>query len=391
MEFKFEDIKFFQREDYVEGVFLDMFSLKFDNLKKLGNYEVKDKVLNIDISESKSHKFYNMMDKAFDSMTNKFNGKRTIYVHKHSDIPLFGNVGFGIVDRGTSLIEIKPITSCNLKCIYCSIDLDKRPVDFIVEPDYLVEELNKLIELKECNNIEIHIGCQGEPLRYSKLAYLINKIRLNENVKAVSMDTNATMLTTNKIDELIKSGITQFNISLDALDKGIADKLAGIAYNLDHVEKMIEYISKSDVRLLIAPLWVPKINDDEMTKIVEKYHEKADLIGIQKYLKYKQGRIQKEISWDKFFDKLKELEAKFNTKLILDEKDFNIIKTKEMGKPFKKNEIIKAEIVCPNNIANEKIAIARDRTISVKTDKTGMVKLRIIRTKHNIFYGEIIK
>jgi len=389
MKFDFEDIKFIEREANIEGIFLKIYSLKLEGLEKLGKYSIKDGILEIDMSEKKSNKFYNILDKGFMNLTNKLNGKKTIYIHKNSGIPLIGNVSFGIVDRGTNLIEIKPITSCNLDCIYCSINQSKRPVDIVIEADYMVEELNKLIEFKKCDKIEVHIGCNGEPLRYARLSYLVKEIRKNSNVKKVSMDTNATMLTKDKIDELVEAGMTRFNISLDALDQDLAQEIAGKPYNLKHVLNMIDYISTTKSELLIAPVWIPNVNDDEIEKIVEKYHKVANIIGIQKYLKYKLGRIQKEISWNKFFKRLKELEKKYDTKLILDETSFDIVKTKKLPKTFEINQIVDAEIVSENNVEGSKIAVANERTIAVNTNKTGLVKIKITKNKHNIFFGEI--
>jgi len=64
------------------------------------------------------------------------------------EIPLIGLNYFGIVDRNTSLIEVKPSTICNFNCIYCSIDAglsSKKPVEFVIEKDFLIEELEKLV------------------------------------------------------------------------------------------------------------------------------------------------------------------------------------------------------------------------------------------------------
>jgi len=392
MEFKFEDIKFIDKKDYIEGVFLKIYSLKLqkEDLIKLGSFEVKNQALYIDMSEKKISRFYMILDEAFKNLKNKLSNKKTVYIHKNSGIPLFGSVAFGIIDRGTNIIEIKPITSCNLDCIYCSINLKRRPIDFVVEADYLISEINKLIDFKQHDNIEIHIGCQGEPLRYSKLEYLIKNIRNNKKIKRVSMDTNATMLTKDKINNLISAGLTRFNISLNSLNEINSKKIAGGNYNLKHVLNMIDYVSDKDVELIIAPVWVPGVNDEDMELIVSKYCSIAKIIGIQKYLKYKYGKVLKEISWDQFFEKLKEYEQTYNTKLILDETDFDIEKTKTIEKPFRKNEIIEAQVLCDNNVANEKICVSKNWVIVTKTKREGKVKLKITRTKHNIFYGEVI-
>ncbi|HDD34251.1 MAG TPA: radical SAM protein, partial [Thermofilaceae archaeon] len=37
-------------------------------------------------------------------------------------IPLIGHLAFGIVDRGTNLLQIRPTSSCPLSCVFCSVD-----------------------------------------------------------------------------------------------------------------------------------------------------------------------------------------------------------------------------------------------------------------------------
>ena len=63
-----------------------------------------------------------------------------MYIHQNSGIPLIGTNYFGLVDRDTNIIEFKPITSCNIDCIYCSVAQEKRVMDYVVEKDYLVQE-----------------------------------------------------------------------------------------------------------------------------------------------------------------------------------------------------------------------------------------------------------
>lgn len=88
---------------------------------------------------------------------------------------------------------------------------------------------------------------------------------------------------------------------------------------------------------------------------------------------------------------MRELEKKTKTKLIIGPEDFNIQKTKKLPKPFKKGQIIKAGIICPGRIKNEMLAAASDRVISVPNCfKKGIVKIKITRTKHNIFMGRLV-
>ncbi len=387
---------FDKKEDKIRVNFLRLFyfHLQKKELKQIDNFTIqKNSITFKDISQKRAErKFYTLLEKGFKQLKNSLNNKPTIYIHKNSNIPLIGNVAFGLIDRNTNIIEVKPITSCNIKCIYCSVDEDRRPVDFIIEKDYLIEEFKKLVKFKDTNNIEAHIASQGEPLLYTPLTDLIKDLSKLKQVKTISIDTNGTLLTKNKIDELVKAGLTRFNFSINSLDEKIAKKIANTSYNIKKIKELCRYAAKK-TSIIITPVLIPTINEDEMPKIIEFAKEIGADIGIQNFLPYKMGRNPvKPIAFDKFYSKLKEWQDKYKIKLIKSIEDFNITKTKSLSKPFKKGDIIEAEIICPGRLRNERIAVAKDRTISIPNchkDK-GKIRLRITRTKHNIFIGTIL-
>ena len=122
--------------------------------------------------------------------------------------------------------------------------------------------------------------------------------------------------------------------------------------------------------------------------------EKGIFIGIQNFLEYRQGRNPvRELPMKDFFSRLRELETKHGVRLVMDWlHDFRLKSTKGIERPFRKGEVVKALVACDGRFRNEKIAVARDRTISVPNcTKTREIKLRITRTKHNIFVGELMK
>ena len=167
--------------------FLKIFYFEVDKslLAPLGRFKAAgNKIEFSGISDSKAQRKFNMLlSHGFTQLRNRLNNKPTVYIHKNSGIPLIGNVGFGLVDRDTNIIEVKPITGCNLECIYCSVDEDKRPVDFVIEEEYLADEFRKLVLFKEADNIEAHIASQGEPLLYTPLTSLIKDISKIKQVK----------------------------------------------------------------------------------------------------------------------------------------------------------------------------------------------------------------
>ncbi|MBT4440771.1 hypothetical protein HOC98_01565, partial [archaeon] len=40
----------------------------------------------------------------------------------NEDIPLMGCIAFGIIDRGTNLLQVRATSMCNLNCVFCSTD-----------------------------------------------------------------------------------------------------------------------------------------------------------------------------------------------------------------------------------------------------------------------------
>jgi len=386
----FEDLSFNEKGNKIRVNFLRLFyfDLEKGELMNISDFKIEKHSITFENMPEKRarNKFNYILQKGFNNLKNKLNNKKTIYIHKNSGIPLIGNVAFGLIDRGTNIIEVKPITGCNLKCIYCSVDEEKRAVDFIVEEEYLVDEFKKLVEFKGIRNIEAHIASQGEPLLYSPIIKLVRDIASIKEVKTISIDTNGVALSRQLIDQLVDAGLTRFNLSINAFDKGLAQKIACAPYNIDKIKETARYIAKK-TKLIIAPVLIPGVNEQEIPKIIQFCREIGAEIGIQNFLNYRFGKNPvKQMDWDRFYEKLSLWEHKFGLKLLLNESDFSITKTKELPKPFKKGDIIKAQIVCNGRLNREKIAVANNRTISVlNCTKHGNIKIRIKRTKHNIF------
>ena len=397
MKLTFENLYFGDEKEKIKVIFLKIFYFYMDksSLKKISDFKVdKNSITFKDDSEKKvKNKFNILLEKGFSNLKNKMNNKKTIYIHQNSGIPLIGSLYFGIVDKGSSIIEVKPNTSCNLNCIFCSVDegiSSKKITDFVFEKDYLVDGLKRLIEYKG-TKVDICINPHGEPLLYADLVPLINDISKIKNVGIISIITNGTLLTESYIDDLKKAGLTQINLSINSLDPNLAKKIEGTKYyNLNHVKNIINLIRKEKINLVLAPVYLKGINDKEIEKLIEFAKEIDCKILIQNFLINKHGRNPvKGLEMDSFFNMLKNLEIKHKTKLVLG--DCGVIKTKELPLPFKKGDIIKARIVCEGRSKGEKLAVSNNRVISIpKCNKKGIISIRITRDKYNIFYGESV-
>ncbi len=320
------------------------------------------------------------------------------YVSKESGIPILGYNAFGLIDRGTNLIQVRPITGCNLNCIFCSVDEGKfsktRLVDYIVDVDYLLEEFRKIAEFKGYG-VEAHIDGQGEPSLYPYLIDLVRGLREIREVKIISMQTNGILLNENTIDELEKY-MDRINLSISSLSQEVADILYGIRYPLKRVLEIAEYIAGSGIDLHVAPVWIPGYNDKEIPKIIEWALEigagkRFPPLGIQKYIPHKHGRKPKAriMSFREFYDRLRELEKEYGIKLILSPKDFGIEVRKRISHPIRKGDVCSAKIVLPGRMEGEKLCVAKGRLISVFTEKKigEFIGVKIVRDRDGIFSG----
>lgn len=409
MKLAFKDIEFIEKEDRIELIFLREFYTFIDkeDLEEIGQFKVMKNSITIQNKES-AQLFSELLSESFTDLRNRINNNKTIYIHKNSGIPLIGNISFGIVDRGTNIIEVKPITGCNINCVFCSVNeglSSKKLVDFVVEKDYLVQELKKVIEEKELNKekkekqkIDIFINTHGEALIYADLAELIADMRKIKQIGTIALITNGTLLTEELADRLIDAGLTQVNLSINSIDDKTAKRLAGTAhYDIENIKKAAKHIQKK-IRLVIAPVYIKGVNDAEIEKIILFAKEiGCENIGIQNYYRYKGGKkIAKEMKMNEFFQKLEELEKKHKVNLTKIEHTY--FKTKPLRKPFKKGAVVNAEIVCEGRMPDERIAVAENRTSSPRTitlpeckKDHGRVRIKITGDKHNIFYGKTIR
>ncbi len=382
------------------------FDLSFDDLLNIDKDVVVEtkKIIFPNTSEkSADRKFGNLLDKGFKNLRHLLNGKKVLFIDEFSEIPLVGSNEFGIVDRNTNIIELKPLTGCNFNCIYCSVDEGKnnKISDILIDPFYLASESAK-IAANKTHPVEFNIGPHGEPLLYPFMVDLIKELRKIPNCDVISVNTNGSILSKELLDSLKDAGLSRINLSLNSLDKKVLDKLSAVDYPLAHILSMIDYANEIGLPVLIAPLVIPTINDDPvrdiepLVKLAKTIKSPYPTIGFQKFLEYKGGRNPvKEVSFDSFFSLLKPFEEKYDLVLTprTNYNPFNIFEDTKLEKPFKKGSVVKARIVSFGRVPSEKIVVAGDRVITVRGlfKESGFVTVKIIRDKHNIFLAVPLK
>lgn len=324
-----------------------------------------------------------------------------------ADWPLVGCIAFGIIDRGTNLIQVRPSSSCPLSCIFCSTDAGpssrNRQAEYVVDLDHIIKWFKIVAKAKRSKGLEAHIDTVGDPLTYPKIADLVHKLSEIPKVSVISLQTHGSLLSYRMIGDLEAAGLSRINLSIDALDPKLARKLAGTQhYDLEHVLKMAEAISNSKIDLLIAPVWVPGLNDQEIPKIIE-YALKIGAgkrwppLGIQKYVVHKYGRKPKGVrpmTWYKFYKELRKLEEHFKVKLVLKPDDFGIVEDARIPLSFKKGEKIRARVIGIGWLRGEKLAVdvRQERLITLvkasDIEVGSTVLAKILAYKDNIYVAE---
>jgi len=301
-----------------------------------------------------------------------------INVNEASGIPLFGIDFLGVIDRGSNVIEIKCNTKCNLKCKYCFVSSGDYDTNFIVNSEYLLSKVKKVIEIKGNYDIEIHIAPYGEALLYPSLYDVIKNLWEVKGIETISMQSNGLLLTDEIIKNLNELNLTRINISLNTLNEKLAESLCNCkTYNINKLKQNIDILLNSKIDLLFAPVWFPGKNDRDIEDIIKYvvelrnrgYSEKKVQIGIQKYLIYKTGRKLKNVhpkSWDYFYKQLAILEKKYSIKLKLGPLDFGIHKRKNISNAtFRKGDIIEVQLLSKGRWKNEVIGKI-DENIGIK-------------------------
>ncbi|HFC49289.1 MAG TPA: radical SAM protein [Thermofilum sp.] len=319
--------------------------------------------------------------------------------------PLLGHIAFGIIDRGTNLLQVRPTSLCPLSCIFCSVDagpLSKtRATEYIVDIEHLTKWFSQVAEYKG-EKVQAHIDAAGDPLTHPKIVELVKKLRKIKFTGTISMETHGALLTIDMVNDLDDAGLDRLNLSIDALDPSLARRLAGADYyNIERVIKVARYVASSlKMDLLIAPVWVPGLNDEEIPRIIEFALEigagkRWPPLGIQKYEAHKYGRKPKgvkPIKWFEFYRRLEMWEQEYGVKLVLKPEDFGIKKAKRVPFSFRRGETARVKVVGPGWLRNEWLAVARNRLVSVVgvegSPPVGRgMRVEIISVKDGIYLG----
>jgi len=406
------DLSFFEVDSKVRVKLYRAFYVDIDPIlieEVIGSFEIVDSKLkcrlNFERLEKKFMRFFGGFKR---DLTYVLNGNRAIFVDADLGLPLVGTNFLGIQDKGSEILEIKPITNCNADCSFCSVNegpSSNKEVDFVVDVDYLIDETAAVLEFKGANDMSLWLNPHGEPTLYSKLVEYCSAMLENTHVKDIHIITNGMLLTKPLVDSLrslvdATGKKIHLSVSMSGLGstpqekskinkKGLSSsKLTmGEVYNLNLVLHNVKYAAPL-LSVTITPVYVKGMNDIEMKNLIDFSKEISSNIAIQKFCINKRGRNPvKEQSWDSFRSELKELEKETGVTLL--QPLGKLQTTKELPIDVNKDDVINVRVICSGRYVKEKLGVyefsngARAVTLIDCRASKGVVKAKVLQCKYN--------
>jgi len=181
------------------------------------------------------------------------------------------------------------------------------------------------------------------------------------------------------------------------LQKEKAAFLAGMPwFDIEKIKQTAKSIAESKIDLLITPVYIPGINDEDMPELIQfalqiRAGKRWPPLGIQKYEHYRLGRSPGKVkaqNWWHFYNRsMSEWEKQFSMPLRLKPQDFKIEKRPMIPTVFEKKEKTWVEIKATGWVRGEQLGVAKNRVVSVVDCpiKQGSARVQIVSNKHNIY------
>lgn len=180
-------------------------------------------------------------------------------------------------------------SSCNLKCTMCPLSVESN-VGKGKETWFSSDKFKEIIDDGVTKGLKaIKLNFLNEPLIRDDLSDFIAYAK-EKGVCDIYLSTNGMLLTEKRSLELIRTGLTRIQISIDAYDDGTYNKVRP-GGSLQKVKENIDTLIKVRKRLnsltpLIRVNFVrTEVNEHELSDFVNFWRDKVEMIGVQEMIK----------------------------------------------------------------------------------------------------------
>ena len=320
-------------------------------------------------------------------------------------IPLMGSIAFGVIDRGTNVLQVRVTSVCSLCCSFCSVDAGpcskRRWADYVIEDiEWLKNWIVEIIKIKG-TEVEILLDGVGDPLEHPRIVDIVKHLKDTEGVNSVALETHGYRLTQEMVFRLDEAGLDRINLSLDTLDSKKARMLTSRPdYDVNRIKDTVEIaIKETKIDVHVTPVLLPEINEDDIKDIIRWAKEiglgkRWPPFTVQKYVVHKRGRKMKgvrEMSWNEFWRWIDNTERELGVRLRWSMDEWGMKKASKVPILYKRGERVKVEMIARGLFKGEWLAVPIPRRDVVMTvintpgEIGKRVKVRIVSNKDNIY------
>ncbi|WP_233713297.1 GTP 3',8-cyclase MoaA [Lederbergia citri] len=182
-------------------------------------------------------------------------------------------------------LRISVTDKCNFRCQYCM------PAE-IFGPDFKFlnkDEILSFEEIERLARIFSKLGVKklritgGEPLMRKNIALLISKLNEIEGITDIGLTTNGVLLV-KQSKELYEAGLRRLNISLDALDNEIFQKMNGRGVKSDVVLRGIETALNTGFSVKVNMVVQKGVNDSQIIPMAKHFRDMGITLRFIEYM-----------------------------------------------------------------------------------------------------------
>ena len=184
-------------------------------------------------------------------------------------------------------LRVSVTDRCNFRCVYCMPkEVFGRGYQFLAKKELLTfEEIERIVRIfADLGVCKIRLT-GGEPLVRSELENLIEKIAAIDNIKDISLTTNAVLLSEKRARSLRSAGLGRVNISLDALDDETFKAINDVGVPVRKVLHGIEAASAAGFDSVKVNMVVKRgMNEDSVVPMARYFHGTGQILRFIEFM-----------------------------------------------------------------------------------------------------------
>lgn len=186
-------------------------------------------------------------------------------------------------------VDFEIAFACNLSCVMCTHAADAPESIKPKRPDFMEFDLFKKVVDEGARHTLRSVGLdqEGEAFMVKRLPEYIAYAR-QKGIMDVFFNSNATLMTKEKAEMILNSGLTRIHFSLDAVTEATYKKvriggkfdvaMRNILYFLEKKKKLNRKLPVTRVSFVKM-----KINEHELDDFIRFWQDKVDYIAVQEY------------------------------------------------------------------------------------------------------------